>query len=277
MTPNPIARLVSKAAPASFRANAVPASGPASGESIFVKRSFFPAVFPAVFRAGVPAAAMLLALSACAPGYYRHLPSGPAAYKSIPPEAGAADRKAFLIAPGDQLTLKVMGEDDLSLDKVVVDNSGAIQVPLAGEVMVEGHSPGEVTKTIADLLRTKGLRNPQVALNISEPVSRTVSVEGQVTKAGVYAITPDTTLLSAVALAESPTRVAKLDDVVVLRIRNGERLAARFDLDRIRHGLDEDPQILPGDTVVVGFSQVKSGYRDLLQASNLIYNLFTRF
>lgn len=265
MTRTRYERVDPTAAPAMLPTNG--AAGPEEG--IFVKRS--------VLFARVSATVIVLALAGCGNPAYRHLPLGPQAYKSIPVEAEAADRKAFLIAPGDELTLKVMGEADLSLEKIIVDNSGAIQVPLAGEIVVAGHSPGEASQNIAQLLQAKGLRQPQVALNISSPVSRTVSVEGQVTKAGVYAITPDTTLLSAVALAESPTRIAKLNDVVVLRIKNGERLAARFNLDRIRHGLDDDPQILPGDTVVVGFSQVKSGYRDLLQVSNLLYNLFTRF
>jgi len=205
-----------------------------------------------------------------------HVPIGAAAYKQIPAEAEAAARKAFLIAPGDELTLRVAGEPDLTLDKIIVDNSGAIQIPLAGEINVMGRSPGEVTQTIIQTLRTKGVREPQVALNISSPVIRTVSVEGQVTKAGVYPISPDTTLLSAVALAQSPTRIAALNEVVILRVIHGDRYAARFNLQRLRAGLDPDPQILPGDTVVVGFSQVKSIYRDALQASYFLYEVFQK-
>ncbi len=223
------------------------------------------------------AATGALALSGCGYANYRHLPTGAAAYQTIPVEARAADLKAFLIAPGDELTLTVVGEPDLTLEKVVVDNAGTIQAPLAGEVAVAGHTPGEATEIIRQLLGTKGLRDPQVALNIASPVSRTISIEGQVTKAGVYPITPDTTLLSAIALAQSPSRIAKLDQIVVLRVRGGQHLAARFNLERIRAGLDPDPQILPGDSIVIGFSQLKSIYRDALQASNLLYNVFNKF
>ena len=48
------------------------------------------------------------------------------------------------------------------------------------------------------------------------------------------------------------------------------------DLSRVRAGRDPDPQILGGDVVVVGFSQAKSIYRDVLLAAPL-FNVFTRF
>ncbi len=56
------------------------------------------------------------------------------------------------------------------------------------------------------------------------------------------------------ALAHSPKRTAKLDQVLIFRTVNGERMGARFDLTDIRSGTAPDPQILPGDVVVVGFS-----------------------
>jgi len=217
-----------------------------------------------------------VALSGCSYPLYDRLPRGQAAYSVIPPESTAADRKAFLIAPGDELSLAVVGESDLSVEKLVVDDSGTIQVPLAGEVAVAGHTPGEATRMIQQVLGTKGLRNPQVALNIGAPVLRTVAVEGQVTKPGVYPVSPATTLLSAVSMAESTTKIARLNAIVIFRIKDGQRLVARFNLERIRGGADPDPQILPGDTVVVGFSQAKSFYRDLLTAAPLL-NVFAHY
>jgi polysaccharide export outer membrane protein len=53
-------------------------------------------------------------------------------------------------------------------------------------------------------------------------------------------------------------------------------MGARFDLTDIRSGTTPDPQILPGDVVVVGFSQVRGIYRDILDAAPL-FNIFTRF
>ncbi len=216
-----------------------------------------------------------LSLSGCASALYRHLPYGDAATASFPPIDKATVVKTYLIARDDQLSLSVFDEPGLSVDKLLVDDGGNIVVPLVGEVHVAGHSPAEASKIIADRLGSRYLRNPQVTLNLLQNAQE-VSIEGQVTKAGVYPVSNTTTLLSAIALAQSPTRIAKLDEVVIFRTVADQRMAARFNLERVRAGLDADPQIFGGDVVVVGFSQVKSVYRDIIAAAPL-FNIFTRF
>ncbi|WP_292684542.1 hypothetical protein [Novosphingobium sp.] len=53
----------------------------------------------------------------------------------------------------------------------------------------------------------------------------------------------------------------------------GQRMGGRFDLREIRAGKAPDPQILAGDTIVVGLSEGRSVYRDILQSAPL-FNLF---
>lgn len=215
-------------------------------------------------------------LGACSSQMYRALPSGNAAYAIIPPIDKAVTPDQYLIAPGDLVSLSVFGEPDLTLDKLPVDDAGYIQVPLIGAVKVATFTPAQASSTIAARLGAQYLRNPNVTLNVVEQTGQMVTVEGQVSKAGAYPVDGQTTLLGAIALAQSPTRIAKLDEVVVFRTINNQRMAARFDLSRVRAGRDPDPQILGGDVVVVGFSQAKSIYRDFLQAAPL-FNVFTRF
>lgn len=214
-------------------------------------------------------------LTACSSSMYRALPSREAAYALIPPIDKVVAPTQYLIAPGDTVSLSVFGEPGLTFEKLPVDDAGFIQVPLVGAVHVAALTPDNASKLIAAKLGTRFLRDPDVTLNVIEQTGQTVTVEGQVTKAGSYPVDSQTTLLGAIALAQSPTRIAKLDEVVVFRTINNERMAARFDLVRIRAGRDPDPQILGGDVVVVGFSQGKSIYRDLLQAAP-IFNVFTR-
>lgn len=194
----------------------------------------------------------------------------------MPPSDKIAMPSEFLISPGDVVSVAVFGEPELTIDKLPVDDAGYIQVPLIGAVQVSGLTPAKASTMIADRLGSRFLRNPQVTLNVVEQAGQIVTVEGQVTKAGAYPVDRETTLLGAIALAQSPTRIAKLDEIVIFRTVNGQRMAARFDLSRIRAGRDPDPQILGGDVVVVGFSQAKSIYRDVLQAAPL-FNVFTRF
>ena len=222
---------------------------------------------------------MLLAsanLTACSSQLYSALPTRDAAYALIPPIDQATTPSEYLIAPGDIISLSVFGEPDLTFEKLPVDDAGFIQVPLVGAVRVSALTPAQASTLIASKLGARFLRNPDVTLNVVEQTGQLVTVEGQVTKAGSYPVDGQTTLLGAIALAQSPTRIAKLDEVVVFRTIKNQRMAARFDLGRIRAGRDPDPQILGGDVVVVGFSQAKSIYRDVLQAAP-IFNVFTRF
>lgn len=216
-----------------------------------------------------------LALAGCAGNEYEALPAGQAAYQIAPSIDQAKISPEYAIANGDELSLNVFAEPDLSVEKVIVDDAGRIQVPMVGSVVVGGLSPAQASKAIEERL-AKYLRQPRASLNITVMADKLVSIEGQVTKAGTYPVTSTTTLLGAVAMAQSPTRIAKLDDTVLFRTVNGERMAARFDLKRIRAGIDPDPQILGGDVIVVGFSTSKSVYRDILTAAP-IFNVFTRF
>lgn len=215
-------------------------------------------------------------LAGCSSQLYNSLPTREAAYALIPPIDKAVTPSEYLIMPGDVVSLSVFGEPDLSFEKLPVDDAGFIQVPLAGSVHVATLTPNQASALIATKLGSRFLRNPEVTLNVIEQTGQTVTVEGQVLKAGSYPVDSQTTLLGAIALAQSPTRIAKLDQVIVFRTVNNQRMAARFDLKRIRAGVDPDPQILGGDVVVVGFSQTKSIYRDMLQAAPF-FNVFTRF
>jgi len=175
--------------------------------------------------------------------------------------------------PNDVLNLQVFQEPDLSNEELQVDNVGNIQMPLIGEIPAAGRSPSELAADIQQKLSMQYIVDPQVVISVSEAAKRFVAVEGQVEQPGVYEIDREYTLLSAIARAESPTNVAKLNEVVVFRTINGERLAARFDLRDVRAGLAPDPQILGGDVIVVGFSGVKGAWQDVLKAAP-IFNAF---
>ncbi len=217
-----------------------------------------------------------LGIGGCSSPLYRHLPYGKPATAIFPPIDKAMPPQSYLIGPGDQIALSVFGEPEISGDKILVDEAGNIQVPLIGQVPLMNLSPSDASALIASKLGARYLRDPKVTVNVLAQNAQEVSIEGQVTKAGVYPVSNATTLLSAIALAQSPTRIAKLDEIVIFRTIAGERTAARFNLERVRAGLDQDPKILGGDVVVVGFSQGKSIYRDIIAAAPL-FNVFTRF
>ena len=192
------------------------------------------------------------------------LPSGDAAYAIIPPrEADSAARTDYKIGPQDVLSVTVFQEPDLSFKEIQVDAAGNLLFPLVGQIQAGGKSAGELSKEISSRLDGY-IVNPQVSVVIASSVSQQVTVEGNVTQPGVYDISGSTSLLQALAQAKSPTRVARLDQVIVFRTVNGKRFGAVFDVRKIRVGAAPDPQLAGGDIVVVGFSAVKGAFRDFL-------------
>lgn len=212
-------------------------------------------------------------LGGCAGSRSSGLPTGQAAYEMFPAEDPAAVQKPYVIAPNDQLALQVFQEPDLSNERLLVDDAGKVQMPLIGEVTAAGLTPSELSADIAKRLRERYIVDPQVVVSLVKVAPQFVTIEGQVTRPGVYEITRDYTLLSVVARAESPNKTARLDEIIVFRTADGKRLAARFDLNDIRSGRAPDPRMHNGDVVVVGYSASKGTWQNFLQAVPLL-NIF---
>lgn len=219
----------------------------------------------------------LLALAGCA--------SGPPTLGGAPnlsvvpsnalPSPGRADFMASVapsfLGPSDLLQVTVAGIDWLTDQEIRIDSSGEMSFPLAGSVAAAGLTPRELETVIAEQLVKRGqLVNPQVSVNVKEALSRSVTIEGQVKKAGIYPITGKITLLQALALAQSTDEFSSLDDVVVFRTVDNQRYAALYDLKAIRHGVYEDPAIFPNDIVMVGDDRGRRLFRDLLAIIPLV-------
>ena len=212
------------------------------------------------------AAAML---HACHPPLNPAVPVGQAGYTAID-EAGSIAPARYLLEPGDLLTIKVFDEPDLSQDEVAIDNAGNLSLPLIGDIQASGLSASELAGNVEQAYGARYLRNPRVSVAIKKARERTVSVEGQVNQPGVYPFHDGDTLLTALAQARSPTDVARLDQVLVFRMVNGQRYGGQFDAQAIRAGRMPDLALAAGDVIVVGYSALRGTYKDVLQTAPLV-------
>lgn len=194
------------------------------------------------------------------------LPSGEQAYLQVPVFSADEGLEDYRIGPLDEINITVFQEPELSLQNVQVDAAGSVLLPLIGNVMVADRTTAEVSKEIAGRLSEQFLVDPQVSVIVASSVAQKVTVEGAVETPGVYEIKGRTSLLEALAMAKGPSRVAALEHVAVFREIHGERVGALFDLKAIRRGEAADPQIRGNDTVVVGLSNVKAVWRDVVAA-----------
>lgn len=181
-------------------------------------------------------------------------------------EVATPNPTEYRIGVGDKLDVRVFQVADLSFDELVVDTSGNIQLPLIGAVRGAGRTAGEMSAEIAGRLAARYLRDPQVTVTVKEAASQKITVDGAVTKPGVYEMRGSTSLLQAVAMAEGPTRIADLTKVAVFRTIDGQRSVALFDLSAIRQGRALDPEVLGDDVIVVDTSRFNVAMREILGA-----------
>lgn len=142
--------------------------------------------------------------------------------------------------PGDVIHVEVWPEKDLG-GSFVVDPYGRASLPLIGETAATGLTQYELRRQLLEAYRAQ-LRNPSVAITFL----LRVSILGAVTKPGVYAVDPRTTVAGAVAEAGGPTADGDLsrsqirrDSAVVSR-----RAGPGATLDRLG--------VRSGDMIVVG-------------------------
>lgn len=145
----------------------------------------------------------------------------------VPKEAG--------VRPGNFITLPSQ----------IVDASGMITIPYAGQVPVVGRSPAEIERVIVERLKNRAL-DPQVVVTFGERGGSEISVIGRVNSARRYALNFNgERILDAIARAGGP--VAQGFDTHVTLQRDGKENTIPFDL------LVQDPKkniyLKPNDTV----------------------------
>lgn len=172
---------------------------------------------------------------------------------------------AYKIGPLDVLDVSVFKVPDLNKE-VQVAEDGTINYPLIGDVPAAGETAHQLEQELTKKLGAKYLKNPQVTVLVKEFNSQRVTVSGAVKNSGVYAIKGNTSLMQVVAMAGDVDMSTDSGDVVLFRTINGQRSAARFDIDAIRAGKAADPQVEPGDVVVVDSSATKVAFHNIITA-----------
>ncbi len=127
-------------------------------------------------------------------------PNSPAQAPDIAPPPTYS---GYMVGVGDVLQIRVIDEDDVS-GQYQVNSVGNIQLPLlSSPIHAAGESTFELSKQIADALKTQGiLRQPEVTTFILRSMSHNVTILGEVSRPGVYPLEKqNTTLLEAISMS----------------------------------------------------------------------------
>ena len=155
------------------------------------------------------------------------------------PTVNLQDPNAYVLGNGDEISILVFDETDLTMDAAIGD-SGEINYSYLGALKVVGKTPVQLERELTTALRDGYLVNPSV--NVSIKTYRPFFINGEVRSPGGYAYQPGLTLDKAIALAGGLTDRASSRRMFVVR-------AASADQQKLRIRLNS--AIGPGDVIEI--------------------------
>jgi len=126
----------------------------------------------------------------------------------------------YRIGPNDLLKITVLEAPDLS-HPARVSADGEISMPMLGIIKAAGLTPRELELVLEALLRRTYMKDPHVAVTVTDMPSHSVSVVGAVKKPGVFQIRGTKTVLEMLSMAEGLAPDAG-DAVLVMRGANAD-------------------------------------------------------
>jgi polysaccharide biosynthesis/export protein len=158
------------------------------------------------------------------------------------PEPARGSTGAYVLGPGDRLRIKVYSDPDMS-GEYEINSSGAVSLPLVGDVKAVGLTTHQLEQTIAARMKGKVANEPHVSVEMASYAP--FYVFGEVKKAGEYQYHIGLTVADAIATAGGLTYRA--DDHRILLRRAGsstERVVS----------LEVPVKVYPGDNIRVSES-----------------------
>jgi polysaccharide export outer membrane protein len=191
-------------------------------------------------------ALVLLLLVACGPKSYDY------------PYAKEPDprNRELVLGVGDVVDVTVFGQPDLKTETTVRPD-GTITMPLIGDLKANGRTPTELRETIKAQIQNfiKLAAGNEVTVAVRGWKSYRFTLDGEVSKAGVFTSDHYLTVDDAIAMAGGLTRFAKRSDIILFRSdpKTGQIRQIPLDYDLLASGkrIDMNIYVLPGDRIYV--------------------------
>jgi polysaccharide export outer membrane protein len=176
--------------------------------------------------------------------------SKPASSTSTVPDSAPGVGPGYLIGADDVLKISVWKEPDLS-ETLPVRVDGKISMPLLNDVTAAGLTPTQLAALLTERLK-KFVADPRVTVIVTAMNSQKVYVTGEVTHTGSMTLTPNMTVLQALASAGF-TQFADTKKIYILRVENGQQRKIPVNYKKLVKGdaLDQNIVLKPSDTIVV--------------------------
>jgi polysaccharide export outer membrane protein len=170
------------------------------------------------------------------------------------PADAASDE--YIIGAGDQLSVFVYRNPDLSEGGVAVRPDGRISTPLIEDIVAAGKKPKELAREIEKKL-AKFIQDPNVTVIVRSfigPPDRQVRVIGEATDPIAIPYREHMTLLDVMIATRGLTKYASGNRAVIVRVDpDGKRRSINVKLaDLIKDGdISQNLEMAPGDTLII--------------------------
>lgn len=150
----------------------------------------------------------------------------------------------YRLSVRDVISVRVWNQDPMSVERARIREDGRITLPFLKDVEVAGLTLNELSDKLQHAL-TAFIVDPVVTVTLEEAAPLSVSVLGEVTNTGIFAMQRPSGVLQAIAAAGGITHYADLEGIYVLR-----RLEASAPPTRIRFRYRD---LASGGTRAAGF------------------------
>lgn len=188
---------------------------------------------------------------------------------------GAAAAEEYIMTPGDQLQIYVLGHPDISSTRASSDSSytvrpdGKLNFPLVGEIDVNGLTVFEFTNLLTKEL-SEYIINPKITVNVAKLGTTRVFVMGEVKNQGMYELSKSHRVLDALGAAGGFTQKSAKKDIYLVRkgVREEDRVQKLNILNYMRKGdVNQNVVLQEGDCLFLT-SNHKISLADILLIAN---------
>ena len=205
--------------------------------------------------------AMILVLAAAAPlTGCSNTPKGGVVIPAMKTEGGKPGdntvSEEYIIGAGDQLSVFVYRNPDLSEPGVAVRPDGRISTPLIEDIIAAGKTPKILAREIEKKL-ARFIQDPNVTVIVRSfigPPDRQVRVIGEAADPIAIPYRDHMTLLDVMISTKGLTKYASGNRAVIVRVdADGKRRSINVKLsDLIKDGdIAQNVEMMPGDTLII--------------------------
>ena len=160
----------------------------------------------------------------------------------------------YIIGAGDQLSIFVYRNPDLSEPGVAVRPDGRISTPLIEDIVAAGKKPKELARELEKKL-AKFIQDPNVTVIVRSfvgPPDRQVRVIGEATEPTAIPYRDHMTLLDVMIATKGLTKYASGNRAVIVRIDpDGKRRSINVKLSRSHQGWRHQPEHRDGAQAIL--------------------------